>query len=117
MNNKGISIDKLSKIPESEMKKLIKEGFAGLVDDLAAESQKWWNSVIVPTIPLVTAGLVSSKLSPLSILQRKKKEVLEKMKVAQTQAEKNKCDKLLARYNALENYAKSLWYYEWSGVR
>ena len=107
LKSKGTSIEKLSDIPESEMKKLMKEGLSGLVDDLAVESQKWWNSIIVPMVPLAVSGLISPMLSPTGILTRRRKRVLDRIQAAKTQEEKDRYEKLLSRYDNIESYIRT----------
>ena len=104
LKSKWTSIEKLSEIPGSELKKMMKEGLSGLVDDLAVESQKWWNSIIVPMVPLAISWLISPMLSPTGILSRRRDRVKEKIKTAKTQEEKARYEKLLTRYDKLENY-------------
>ena len=104
LKSKWTSIEKLSDIPESGMKKLLKEGLSELVDDLAVESKKWWNSIIVPMVPLAISWLISPMLSPTGILSRRRDRVKEKIKTAKTQDEKDRYEKLLTRYDNIEKY-------------
>ena len=99
-------IENIWYLRDEQISSLMGDGFSGMIDDLVAESQRWWNSIIVPMAPLVSNGLISSQLSPMMILRRRFDWVSKRIKSTTSPQEKDRYQQLLARYQNLGNYIR-----------